>query len=156
MARSLPGGGVYLLHLHLERPQEISTGALGRLEFAPGVYLYAGSASRGLPHRLRRHFAAEKSLRWHIDYLSAHPAVAVRGAWVWDAGRGLEECALNAIAGGLPGASTPVAGFGASDCQAGCPAHLWHLPGMAMVRLPPGGYWVPSGSPLLAAEGDLD
>ena len=42
----------------------------GRAHFRQGVYFYVGTAQRNLSARLGRHSRKEKTLRWHIDYLS--------------------------------------------------------------------------------------
>jgi len=42
----------------------------GRARFRQGVYFYVGTAQRNLSARLGRHSRKEKTLRWHIDYLS--------------------------------------------------------------------------------------
>jgi len=95
-------------------------GALGEVLFRPGHYCYVGSAMRGLPARLRRHFRGGRALHWHIDYLSR--AAEVRGALAWPAGRGA-ECELSRRIAGL--AHGEVKGFGCSDC--GCSSHLHYF-----------------------------
>jgi Uri superfamily endonuclease len=78
--------------------------------------VYTGSAKRHIEARIARHLRQKKALRWHIDYLLAAPGVRVV-----DVVRSRRsECALNRAARGR----IPVAGFGASDCGAGCGAHL--------------------------------
>ena len=63
--------------------------------------------------RLQR---ADKKLRWHIDYL-----LAARGVRITKIVRSRrEECELNQGSRG----EVVVPGFGASDCKAGCGAHL--------------------------------
>ena len=81
--------------------------------------MYTGSAKRNIEARIARHLRAEKALRWHIDYLLKAPGVRILE--VKRSRRA--ECALNrAVRGRIP-----VAGFGASDCRAGCGAHLKYL-----------------------------
>ncbi len=117
--------GLYVLLLELERPLALKVGALGRVAFPAGWYLYTGSARRGLSKRVARHLARKKAVRWHIDRLTTEPAVRPLGALLFPPD-GLGECALHQAVGRLVGATAPVPGFGSSDCRARCPAHLWH------------------------------
>lgn len=121
-------GGLYVLVLHLPRSLRLRVGALGPVELPAGTLLYAGSARRGLAARIARHCRRRKPRRWHLDWLTTARGVAVVGALPLP-GSPWTECGLNRRLGRLPGASTPVPGFGASDCRAGCPAHLWRVPG---------------------------
>ncbi len=122
------GAGVYLLVLELPRPITLRVGALGRFGFQRGWYVYAGSARRGLRARVERHLAPAKPLRWHVDYLTTAHGVQRVGALLVAEGTA-SECSLNRAAGALLGGAVPAPGFGASDCRAGCPAHLWFSPG---------------------------
>jgi Uri superfamily endonuclease len=109
----------YQLQIELARPLRCAIGRLGTFDLPAGRYVYTGSAKRALEARIARHLRQDKTLRWHIDYLLAAPGVRVvevrrlRG----------RECALNRAVGGR----IPVTGFGASDCRAGCGAHLKYL-----------------------------
>jgi Uri superfamily endonuclease len=124
--------GTYVLILHLSRSAEdIRIGRLGQFRFPSGWYAYVGSARGpgGLAARLARHLRQAKPLHWHIDYLRAQ----VQPVKVWYAtGTQKRECAWARALSGLPGASLPVPGFGASDCP--CSAHLIYFakpPGLA-------------------------
>ncbi len=64
--------GSYLLLLRLPRKTEIEAGALGRVVFRPGYYVYAGSAMANLSARIERHKRLRKRPHWHIDYLRPH------------------------------------------------------------------------------------
>jgi Uri superfamily endonuclease len=106
----------YQLHIHLREAVRITVGRLGAFDFPAGRYVYTGSARRGIEARVRRHLAKEKKLRWHIDYLLAHPAARVERVELSERG----ECELNwTVAGRIV-----VARFGASDCRSGCGSHL--------------------------------
>lgn len=109
----------YQLVIEVPSPRRVTVGTLGRFLFAAGRYVYTGSAKRAFEARIARHLRQEKTLRWHIDYLLAAPGVQV--VEVIRSPRG--ECALNRA---TPGDVT-VPGFGASDCRAGCGAHLKFL-----------------------------
>jgi len=117
--------GTYALILRLPQPTTISVGKLGTFAFRAGWYAYPGSARGpgGLAARVSRHVRTSKTLHWHIDHLRAHAAPVA----VWYAtGAERRECRWAKGLAELPGASTPVPGFGASDCR--CPAHLILLP----------------------------
>ena len=117
----------YQLHIDVERPVRCRVGRLGEFDFPAGRYVYTGSARRGLEARIARHLRQDKTLRWHIDYLLAAPGVRVRS--VTRSSR--PECHWNQATRGRLVAR----GFGASDCRAGCDAHLkWQ--GLAAARSP--------------------
>jgi Uri superfamily endonuclease len=120
----LPACGVYLLELRVAKPVTVSVGRLGEVRLETGMYLYVGSAQRNLPARVRRHFACEKRIRWHIDYLTTHPAVDVIGAATWERSREW-ECRLGRVLVAHGAAAEAVAGFGASDCH--CRTHLFRV-----------------------------
>ena len=106
----------YQLLISVPASTRVRVGRLGEIGFRPGVYVYTGSARRGMESRIARHLSRAKRLRWHIDYLLAAP-----GVYVVDVRQLVEpECRVCQRTGG----SIPVAGFGASDCRAGCCSHL--------------------------------
>jgi Uri superfamily endonuclease len=109
----------YQLLIDVPRALRCVVGRLGEFDLPAGRYVYTGSAMRGLDARIARHLRHDKPLRWHVDYLLAGPGVRVVG--VVRSRR--PECALNRMVRG----SLPVPGFGASDCRAGCGAHLKYL-----------------------------
>lgn len=115
---SLPGHGTYVLVITLGRPIRIRVGALGRLHFKRGVYVYVGSARRGLPSRIRRHISKRKRLRWHIDWITSHRVFEIRGVWVSEA-VGV-ECRLAEVISKQADGFIPC--FGSSDCR--CRSHL--------------------------------
>ena len=110
--------GVYIAVFYLAEARLIRVGRLGRFRFAHGVYLYVGSAQRGLSARLRRHGRRGKPLRWHIDYLSTRAAML--GAILVPGTRD-RECRLAAELAQRYGRF--IDGFGASDCR--CGGHLF-------------------------------
>lgn len=138
-----PTSGVYVLEMRLARARCVQVGALGAVKIHAGTYLYVGSAKRCLPQRLARHCAADKAVRWHIDYLTIHVRPARALVWDWEPGM---ECA---IAAQLAIMGRAVAGFGCSDCACEAhlfalrrPSHLWwadapDLPPPACIVIPP-------------------
>lgn len=108
--------GIYLLILRLDGALvDQPIGRLGRFTFAPGYYLYVGSAfgSGGIAARLAHHERAHKPRpHWHIDYLRQQAVLAE--AWGVATLARLERCWAGALARS-PGLSIPAPGFGASD-----------------------------------------
>jgi len=113
-------GGLYAAVFSMGRPGRIRVGALGVLDFAPGTYIYIGSARRALMRRIARHRRRIKPARWHVDYVRRK--ARWRGAVVFLSRR--DECALAASACVTLRARVAHRRLGASDC--GCPGHLLH------------------------------
>lgn len=133
--RALPGGksakdrdrGSYSLLIHLRGPSEIQVGKRGRVRFPAGYYIYTGSAMNGLTARIGYHLRqGRKKTHWHIDYLLAAPSSVVVGA-VKHRSRLRQECQYNRWIALLPNARVILHRFGASDCRASCPSHLFYL-----------------------------
>ena len=114
-----PAFTTYQLRIRVAQPLRLAIGRLGEFDFPAGNYVYTGSARRHFEARIARHLRAEKTLRWHIDYLLAAAGVAVTEVVRSRA----EECRLNQATAG----AMPVSGFGASDCKHGCGSHLKYL-----------------------------
>lgn len=106
----------YQLEIDLREDVVVQVGRLGRFRLPAGRYVYTGSARRHLVARLQRHLAAEKTLRWHIDYLLASKATSIVRIYLSNE----QECKLNQKVNGEILAPR----FGASDCRAGCGSHL--------------------------------
>lgn len=125
-----PAPGAYALLIRLPRRCPLPTRFGAGTVLPAGRYLYLGSAKGGggIRARCTRHMAAQKTLRWHVDWLTTQPSATVR-ALPFPGG---DECALTARALAA-GATVPVRGLGASDCPL-CDAHLLHLPDGLDVR----------------------
>lgn len=112
--------GAYALLIELGRPVPLPPRfvTVGRARLPAGTYLYLGSAKGGggIRARCTRHMAREKTLRWHVDWLTTR-ARRVR-ALPFPGGN---ECALVAALEAV--GTVPVPGFGSSDC-ATCESHL--------------------------------
>jgi sugar fermentation stimulation protein A len=116
-------GGNYLILLELPEGREISVGGLENISFEPGWYVYAGSARKNLTQRINRHLRKiRKQKHWHLDYLTPHAGI-IKALPILSY-RNL-ECELARSLGELGGAA--VKGFGSSDCQGGCPGHLYYF-----------------------------
>jgi Uri superfamily endonuclease len=148
-------GGLYVFLMRLTEPRSIQVGALGLFDFPEGWYLYTGSAKRNLAKRVERHWSLKQKLRWHIDHLATAPGSEPVGAIVVPDSAGISECFLNREIERGFGGQVPAPGFGASDCKAGCPAHLFFsrapvsLLAMAQIHpeaavlIPQAGIWEP-------------
>jgi sugar fermentation stimulation protein A len=115
--------GVYALLIRARTGRRIAIGALGSYLFPRGLYVYIGSAKRGLRSRIARHRGRKKRLHWHIDYLLRHGQPVAVATFPWRRGA---ECRLARRAAEHGTAQGLVNGFGSSDCR--CPTHLFRLP----------------------------
>ncbi len=111
--------GGYVLVLLLDRGITVKPGKLGVIELPAGHYLYMGSALSGMAPRLTRHLRRRKKRHWHIDALTS--VVRAHEIW-WVATDARLECDWTRVAVADPEATTPVPGFGSSDCR--CNSHL--------------------------------
>ncbi len=113
--------GSYIIVFKLNERQIIQVGKLGMFTFPSGFYIYTGSGLRNLKQRIARHLRKEKSLKWHIDYLS----VRCEPVWYYMIEDGINhECKLSHYISRLNNFSSPVKGFGSSDCK--CNSHLFY------------------------------
>lgn len=121
--------GAYRLHVTLPTAARVRVGRFGRVRLPAGHYVYVGSARRHLRQRVARHRQVASGQRrgghWHIDALLAHSRARLVAIELFPGGA---ECALSRETAQLPGAGVPIPGFGATDCRAGCAAHLYALP----------------------------
>ncbi len=114
--------GTYALVLSARANGFVRVGRLGRLRLQSGFYVYVGSAlgSGGVRGRLMHHLGLASRPHWHIDYLRRH--TSLEEVWHCYDRVSLEHQWAECI-GTIRGASVPLAGFGASDCQ--CESHLY-------------------------------
>ena len=113
--------GTYVLFMHFSRNVRTEAGALGEISLSKGYYCYVGSAMNGLDQRIGRHISKNKSLRWHIDYLT----VVCDNVYAYEStGDFIPECELGALLQSI-GSVPAVKGFGCSDC--GCLTHLYKV-----------------------------
>ena len=93
MYPDLPGGGCYQLFLKIRERLSIQAGALGKLFFQPGGYIYTGSHQKNVIKRLIRHLKPHKKVYWHIDYLTSNPDVKFLGMMIYFGEQ--KECYIN-------------------------------------------------------------
>ncbi len=115
-------GGTYALLLYARRASSVRAGRLGELGIRRGTYVYVGSAFGpcGVLARVRHHQRVSSAPHWHIDYL--RPPGRNREVWYSHDPARREHQWARAVAA-ESGASIPLSGFGASDCN--CEAHLF-------------------------------
>jgi sugar fermentation stimulation protein A len=118
IAQEAQDRGNYLLILEIAHSRNVDVGALGKILFQKGYYVYTGSARVNLTKRIERHLRRRKQFHWHIDYLrdraESCKALPVRSS------SDLEHDMAIAL-GKL--ADWTVPRFGSSDCR--CPTHLF-------------------------------
>lgn len=112
--------GTYCLVISAGKELEKTIGALGKIHFKPGLYIYMGSALRNMDKRITRHLRRKKKVFWHIDHITADKRFFVEGAYIIDRPQKMECIKAEKMAGIFYG----VAGFGSSDC--GCRSHLFY------------------------------
>jgi len=122
-------GGVYALHLYLDRSIRLRVGRSGEFTFPTGYYIYLGSARGpgGIRARLGRHLRGGMAQHWHIDMLREVTSVAAYYYEICEKKNHEPldlECRWSQNLASLPGSWIPAPGFGASDCRSRCPAHL--------------------------------
>jgi len=110
--------GIYCLILEIKNDVLIKVGALGKINFEKGYYVYIGSALNNLEKRIERHLAKEKRMHWHIDYLTTNTNFEIIRVFYEQTNK-KKECivAKKIIEKGIP-----VKSFGCSDCK--CISHL--------------------------------
>ncbi|GIV66005.1 MAG: GIY-YIG nuclease family protein [Chloroflexota bacterium] len=115
--------GSYVLVFRMNNAVDLSVGRSGKFHFPTGVYFYCGSAlgRGGVRGRLRHHLNPISFPHWHIDYLHLHREIL---EVIYSIGDEQMECRWTQFLLTQPSAFIPAAGFGASDCRKGCPAHL--------------------------------
>lgn len=113
--------GTYVLFVTLGSDRNLTVGARGPHLFKAGTYCYVGSAMAGLDQRLTRHLAHEKTLKWHIDYLTT--VCDSSEAWI-SYPDPIPECELADRVGAL-GGIPEMEHFGCSDCR--CLTHLFRV-----------------------------
>ena len=117
------GPGAYVLMLALERSMPLRIVTLPRIHLPPGRYAYVGSAKGrgGMRARVRRHLRTQTKAHWHIDHLTT-AALIVEILAFPDA----DECDVVEQLLRRRRTTTPIAGFGSTDCKR-CEAHLLAL-----------------------------
>ena len=125
--------GSYILAGKLTESIALEHKRWSHIQLPNGYYCYCGSARNngGLHGRVSRHLNQDTSRFWHFDFLK--PYLLFRQIW-WINCHESMECLLGASILSIPGAQTPLKGFGASDCVNHCAAHLIYFKSMKSLR----------------------
>ncbi|MFX1480404.1 MAG: DUF123 domain-containing protein [Promethearchaeota archaeon] len=121
--------GTYILVIYIPVSTRIKIGALGKILFKEGYYLYVGSAmgtkgSTNLKNRLNRHLSLSinKKLHWHIDYLLNYEKSIISNLYLIPTINRLECIIAKEI---INLADDFINNFGSSDCH--CKSHLFYF-----------------------------
>ncbi|RBQ22510.1 hypothetical protein ALNOE001_18790 [Candidatus Methanobinarius endosymbioticus] len=108
----------YCLIINKKNESHINIGALGKINFKKGFYIYIGSAMNSLIPRIKRHLSDNKKLHWHVDYLLKDKNTNVEEVFFNISEKKIECELVNFISKkGLK-----IDKFGCSDCN--CNSHL--------------------------------
>ena len=113
--------GTYCLIIKINKNIKARIGALGKISFKKGYYIYVGSALNNLEKRISRHLRKKKKKFWHIDYLLENKNVKIVEI-IYKVSNKKEECR---IAKKLIKIGKPIENFGSSDCK--CKSHLFKI-----------------------------
>ena len=113
--------GIYLLVVKVKKRVDIKIGALGKINFDKGTYIYIGSAQNNLEKRIERHLRDKKNIHWHIDHFLNNKVVEIMKVF-YKKDRKSGECET---ANKLLKTETPILKFGCSDCR--CKSHLFKI-----------------------------
>jgi Uri superfamily endonuclease len=124
--------GSYILCIKIKRDRRVKVGALGRIDFPAGRYIYVGSALNSLIPRLERHLRTARGegrvAHWHIDYLLREPGVEIEAIYATDWAVRMEcEISVNVAERG-----DPIPYFGCSDCT--CKSHLYRVKSFTFIK----------------------
>ena len=126
--RNPPSGkGNYLLIFNNKNEIKVFIPRFGDLILAPGIYVYCGSAhgKGGLRARIDRHRSRMVKKFWHIDFLKEF--LNLEEIWFQESIE-KNECTFSNFLVREMGCTSPIKGFGSSDCRNGCKSHLILLP----------------------------
>lgn len=113
--------GIYLLVVKVKKRIDVKVGALEKINFDKGNYIYIGSAQNNLEKRIGRHLRSKKKKHWHIDYLLENKLVKITKI-LYKKTKKSKECET---ANELLKTEIPVLNFGCSDCS--CKSHLFKV-----------------------------
>ncbi len=115
--------GTYLLEIFASEKFEISAKKfLGEI-FPSGYYYYSGSAQKGYNSRLVRHLKEEKTLHWHIDYLTTIKTNRITTIFLFENAPRSQECEVVETLINKFHLDDYFSGFGNGDCKT-CGTHL--------------------------------
>lgn len=123
MQRPIKDNGIYILEILVDQHLNIQHNKFSGSNFNKGYYYYVGSAQRNISKRIERHLRKFKNIHWHIDYLTTAKHSVIKNVYIiYDLDKN-HECTLVKKLIEESNLSTPVKGFGNSDCSQ-CKSHL--------------------------------
>jgi len=117
--------GCYQLDLRLDQSVNLQVGSLCRLDLRKGHYIYTGRHKKSLGSRISRHCQSEKTVYWHIDYFTTHPAFCIENIIVYPEID--TECLINKDFQRFFNSKIVHPGLGSGDCINGCKSHLQYI-----------------------------
>lgn len=127
--------GSYILVVLIQKNIELIIGALGKIAFEKGFYLYIGSAmgnsgASTLVNRVKRHLFSSKKKRvhWHIDYLLDNKNTSIYCVYLIPSLQKLECSIANELINVSNGC---INNFGSTDCS--CKSHLLYYKNFKLI-----------------------
>ena len=121
--------GSYILVILISEKIDLKVGALGKISFEKGTYVYIGSGmgsngSTALEGRVNRHIrpSTQKKIHWHIDYLLNHEKSSLNRLFLIPSLKRLECIIAREI---VEFSDSFIRDFGSSDCH--CKSHLFYF-----------------------------
>jgi len=121
--------GSYILVILISEKIDLIVGALGKISFEKGTYVYIGSGmgsngSTALEGRVNRHIrpSTQKKIHWHIDYLLNHEKSSLNRLFLIPSLKRLECIIAREI---VEFSDSFIRDFGSSDCH--CKSHLFYF-----------------------------
>ncbi len=93
------------------------------IKFKKGFYYYVGTAQKNLKARIKRHLLKNKTLHWHIDYLTTLQHTEIKNIYVSENKNKTYECLTIKTLLNILNHPESVPNFGNSDCS-NCKSHL--------------------------------
>lgn len=115
--------GVYLLEIFASKQFILTNRSFSNIKFKSGYYYYSGSAQKNLLQRINRHLQKDKTIYWHIDYLTSVPTNKIKTIFMLYGAEKLFECNFVYILLNEFNLKIAIKNFGNGDCHS-CDSHL--------------------------------
>lgn len=129
--------GSYILVISILDNIDLIVGALGRISFEKGTYLYIGSGMGGngsaaLERRVNKHLrpSTQKKTHWHIDFILNHERSSLNRIYIIPSLIRLECIIAKEL---IEISDSSVKDFGSSDCQ--CRSHMFYFKNFEDLRI---------------------
>jgi Uri superfamily endonuclease len=115
--------GIYVLEIYSPKSFAIDLKAFHNIKFRRGYYYYVGSSQINLNKRIERHLKKDKTLHWHIDYITSLAFIKINDIKIFPSVSKEYECRLVDYLNDKYKTIFPAKKFGSSDCG-NCYSHL--------------------------------